>query len=92
MAHLYASNFVKKYPVETGTTGVLLVGSIGVGKTPAGVHTGSSSVSVLRGPVRQETLGDRIGERMRLRLQQMCVPLELQGEDFRQSGSRPEYA
>ena len=33
MAHLYASNFVKKVPVETRSTGVLLVGSIGVGKT-----------------------------------------------------------
>ncbi len=33
MAHLYASTFVKKFPVETGTTGMLLVGSIGVGKT-----------------------------------------------------------
>ena len=189
MAHLYASNFVKKYPVETGTTGVLLVGSIGVGKThlaiamlkalilergatglfcdyrellkrlqqtysqrgdgseadilqpiltaqvlvldevgamkptewvtdtigyvlntrynnclttiittnyanlpPAAVETGSSSVSMLRGALRQETLGDRIGERMRSRLQQMCVALELQGEDYRQSDGRAEYA
>ena len=188
MAHLYASNFVKKFPVETGTTGVLLIGSIGVGKThlaiamlkalivdrgasglfcdyrellkrlqqtysqrgdgseadilepiltaqvlvldevgamkptewvtdtigyvlntrynnclttilttnyanlpPAAVDTSSSSVSILRGALRLETLGDRIGERMRSRLQQMCVPLELQGED-RQSGGRAEYA
>ena len=189
MAHLYASNFVKKYPVETGTTGILLVGTIGVGKThlaiamlkalilergatglfcdyrellkrlqqsysqrgdgseadilepilnaqvlvldevgamkptewvtdtvgyvlnsrynnclttiittnyanlpPAAAEAGSSTMSMLRGAVRQETLGDRIGERMRSRLQQMCVPLELQGEDYRQSSGRAEYA
>ena len=189
MAHLYVSNFVRKYPVETGTTGVLLVGTIGVGKThlaismlkaliseraatglfcdyrellkrlqqtysmrgdgseadilepiltakvlvldeigamkptewvtdtigyvlnsrynnclttivttnyanlpPASTDTGSSAVSVLRGAVRQETLGDRIGERMRSRLQQMCVSLEMQGEDYRQSAGRAEYA
>ncbi len=189
MAHLYVSNFVKKFPIETGTTGVLLVGSIGVGKThlaiamlkalivergatglfcdyrellkrlqqsysqrgdgseadilepiltarvlvldevgamkptewvtdtvgyvlnsrynnclttilttnyanlpPAAIETGSSSVSMLRTAVRQETLGDRIGERMRSRLQEMCVPLELQGEDYRQSAGRAEYA
>ena len=47
---------------------------------------------MLRGAVRQETLGDRIGERMRSRLQQMCVALELTGEDYRQSGERAEYA
>ena len=189
MAHLYASNFVKKFPVETGSTGVLLVGSIGVGKThlaiamlralivergatglfcdyrellkrlqqtysqrgdgseaeilepiltaqvlvldevgamkptewvtdtigyvlntrynnclttiittnyanlpPAAVDMSSSRVSMLRGAVRPETLGDRIGERMRSRLQQMCVLLELQGEDYRQSAGRAEYA
>jgi DNA replication protein DnaC len=32
----------------------------------------------------QETLGDRIGERMRSRLAEMCLSVELQGEDFRQ--------
>jgi DNA replication protein DnaC len=33
---------------------------------------------------REETLGDRIGERMRSRLQEMCRRIEMQGEDFRQ--------
>jgi DNA replication protein DnaC len=38
------------------------------------------------GAVPQEpTLGDRIGERMRSRLAEMCVCIELKGEDFRQS-------
>ena len=32
-----------------------------------------------------ETLGDRIGERMRSRLQEMCVVVEMHGKDFRQS-------
>jgi DNA replication protein DnaC len=35
--------------------------------------------------VREETLGDRIGERMRSRLQEMCVVVEMHGADFRQS-------
>jgi DNA replication protein DnaC len=34
---------------------------------------------------REETLGDRIGERMRSRLQEMCVVVEMQGVDFRQT-------
>jgi DNA replication protein DnaC len=32
---------------------------------------------------RKETLGDRIGERMRSRLQEMCVTVEMSGIDFR---------
>ena len=35
---------------------------------PVGLETGSSPVNMLRAAVRQETLGDRIGERMRSRL------------------------
>ena len=38
----------------------------------------------LRKSAREETLGDRIGERMRSRLHEMCRKVELQGEDFRQ--------
>jgi DNA replication protein DnaC len=33
---------------------------------------------------RDETLGDRIGERMRSRLAEMCVMIEMRGGDFRQ--------
>jgi DNA replication protein DnaC len=33
---------------------------------------------------REETLGDRIGERMRSRLHEMCRKVTLEGEDFRQ--------
>ena len=34
---------------------------------------------------REESLGDRIGERMRSRLQEMCVIVEMHGVDFRQT-------
>ncbi len=40
----------------------------------------------------RETLGDRIGERMRSRLQEMCITLEVQGEDFRQRVKRARFA
>ena len=33
---------------------------------------------------REETLGDRIGERMRSRLHEMCRIIKMEGEDFRQ--------
>lgn len=36
-----------------------------------------------RSAMRQETLGDRIGGRMHSRLQQMCVVVEMNGEDYR---------
>ena len=46
----------------------------------------------VRGAVREETLGDRIGERMRSRLQEMCVVVEMHGEDFRQKVKRASFA
>jgi DNA replication protein DnaC len=46
----------------------------------------------VRGAMREETLGDRIGERMRSRLQEMCVVVEIQGEDFRQKVKRASFA
>jgi DNA replication protein DnaC len=182
-AHMNARKFVESYPLETGGTGLLLTGSIGVGKTHLAVGilqalvaergaTGlfydyrellkqvqnsynrqvqateleilapvfEAEVLVLdelgaskptdwvwdtvahilntryndrrttiittnyanagplgggdvapsafvqaRSAVREETLGDRIGERMRSRLQEMCVVVEMQGVDFRQT-------
>ena len=32
---------------------------------------------------REQTLGDRIGDRMRSRLAEMCVRVEMKGKDFR---------
>ena len=40
---------------------------------------------------REETLGDRIGERMRSRLAEMCVVVEMRGEDFRRSVARARF-
>jgi hypothetical protein len=36
----------------------------------------------MRAALREETLGERIGERMRSRLQEMCVPVEMRGKDL----------
>jgi DNA replication protein DnaC len=42
--------------------------------------------------MREESLGDRIGERMRSRLAEMCVVLEMRGADFRQKVGRARFA
>ena len=41
--------------------------------------------SALSRVTRDETLGDRIGERMRSRLHEMCRKVDMAGSDFRQS-------
>lgn len=53
---------------------------------PGGVEASARSA------VREETLGDRIGERMRSRLQEMCVVVEMAGADFRQKVKRASFA
>jgi DNA replication protein DnaC len=183
VAHMRAKKFVESYPLETAGTGLLITGSIGVGKTHLAVgilqslvtergatglffdyrdllkqvqHSYNPKVSATeleilapvfeaevlvldelgaskptdwvwdtvahilntryndrrttiittnyanlgplgtepgpRGSMREETLGDRIGERMRSRLQEMCVVVEMQGEDFRQNVKRASFA
>src|SRR5437879_6886972 len=42
------------------------------------------SLSPARAATREETLGDRIGERMRSRLHEMCRIVKMDGPDFRQ--------
>ena len=183
-AHLRARRFVESYPVETAGTGLLLTGSIGVGKTHLAVgilqalvaergatglfcdyrdllkqvqnsynaNVAATELQILRpvfeaevlvldelgaskpsdwvwdtvahilntryndrrttiittnysntpplgadlsapkSAMREETLGDRIGERMRSRLQEMCVVVEMHGEDFRQKVKRASFA
>lgn len=182
-AHLRARKFVESYPLETAGTGLLLTGSIGVGKTHLAVgilqslvaergatglffdyrdllkqvqnsynrQVAATELEILapvfdaevlvldelgaskptdwvwdtvahilntryndrrttiittnyanlaplgmeggsRSSIREETLGDRIGERMRSRLQEMCVVVEMQGEDFRQKVKRASFA
>jgi len=44
----------------------------------------AGTVSGPRGAARDETLGDRIGERMRSRLHEMCRIIKRDGSDFRQ--------
>lgn len=41
--------------------------------------------------VREETLGDRIGDRMRSRLLEMCASVEMRGQDMRQSLKRARF-
>ena len=55
---------------------------------PYGAGPQVSAIDQARSATRGETLGDRIGERMRSRLQEMCVPVEMSGEDFRQKVKR----
>jgi DNA replication protein DnaC len=57
---------------------------------PLGTEAGANGSA--RAAMREETLGDRIGERMRSRLQEMCVVVEMQGEDFRQKVKRASFA
>ncbi len=40
---------------------------------------------------REPTLGDRIGDRMRSRLAEMCIRVEIRGDDFRQSVKRARF-
>lgn len=41
--------------------------------------------------MREETLGDRIGERMRSRLAEMCVEIEMRGDDLRQTVRKARF-
>jgi DNA replication protein DnaC len=185
-AHLRAREFVERYPIETGGLGLLLTGSIGVGKTHlaagilrklvtergatglfcdyrellkqvqnsynpqvqatelailepifraevlvldelgaakpsewvwdtvglilntrynnrlttiittnyanAGPLGSGLEIAPIRAALREETLGDRIGERMRSRIQEMCVRVEMQGKDFRQSVAMARFS
>ena len=50
-----------------------------------------SDLNATRQVMREETLGDRIGERMRSRLQEMCVVVEMTGADFRQTVKRASF-
>jgi DNA replication protein DnaC len=40
---------------------------------------------------RRETLGDRIGERMRSRLHEMCKKVEIEGHDFREHSKQAQF-
>ena len=62
------------------TTNYANAGPLGVG-----LEIGAGTLAQARAASREESLGDRIGERMRSRLQEMCVVVEMHGVDFRQT-------
>jgi DNA replication protein DnaC len=49
------------------------------------------SYSAAERAARSETLGDRIGERMRSRLHEMCKKVEIHGPDFRVESKRAKF-
>jgi DNA replication protein DnaC len=49
------------------------------------------SASAAERAARRETLGDRIGERMRSRLHEMCKKVEIEGPDFRQESKKAQF-
>jgi DNA replication protein DnaC len=59
---------------------------------PPGVAQAATGRGAAREAMREESLGDRIGERMRSRLQEMCVVVEMHGQDFRQTVKRATFA
>lgn len=52
---------------------------------PHGAEEPNDGFSRARRAAREETLGDRITERMRSRLHEMCKKIEITGKDFRQN-------
>ena len=63
---------------------------------PDGEET-NAEIDNLRSPsateraARRETLGDRIGERMRSRLHEMCKTVEINGPDYRQHSKQAQF-
>jgi DNA replication protein DnaC len=51
----------------------------------------AGAMTVAQRAARDESLGDRIGERMRSRLAEMCVTVEMRGEDFRRTVRRARF-
>jgi len=49
------------------------------------------SPSAVERAARRETLGDRIGERMRSRLHEMCKKVEIEGPDYRQHSKQAKF-
>jgi len=68
------------------TTNYTNAASLAVGSSDALMP--DAKLSEAKRARRQETLGDRIGERMLSRLQEMCLLIETDGEDFRQKVKR----
>ena len=58
---------------------------------PAGTQGEPGDKFAARRAMREETLGDRIGERMRSRLQEMCRVVKLEGQDYRPTARRQRH-
>ena len=58
---------------------------------PASETPGVGPALVARYSAREETLGDRIGNRMWSRLQEMCVPVMMQAADYRRTVKRAAF-
>jgi DNA replication protein DnaC len=52
---------------------------------------GGGATNETQRAAREQTLGDRIGDRMRSRLAEMCVKVEMTGKDFRQTVKRARF-
>lgn len=52
---------------------------------------GGGELTAAQRAAREPTLGDRIGDRMRSRLAEMCVRVEMRGNDFRQTVKRARF-
>jgi DNA replication protein DnaC len=52
---------------------------------------GAAGLTDAQRAAREQTLGDRIGDRMRSRLAEMCVRVEMRGDDFRQTVKRARF-
>jgi DNA replication protein DnaC len=52
---------------------------------------GGGEMTAAQRAAREQTLGDRIGDRMRSRLAEMCVRINMTGNDFRQSVKRARF-
>lgn len=55
------------------------------------LSAGAGNLSDAERSAREPTLGDRIGDRMRSRTAEMCVRVEMTGEDFRQTVKRARF-
>ena len=54
----------------------------------ANLPAGGGNLTDAERAAREPTLGDRIGDRMRSRLAEMCISVEMTGEDYRLSGEQ----
>ena len=57
----------------------------------ANLNAGAGAANELERAAREQTLGDRIGDRMRSRLAEMCIEIHMEGKDFRQSIKRANF-